>query len=126
MTIDCLEAVMKSFLSELWKLALISFVGLMGSGTAGLMRYGSDVLIPSSVAFAFVAFGLSGAFIFAFYHVRGLSNSITAAVSVSAVQFGIGALYLPVLSAALWSYGVNMSVVLIAFLFERNLAPLRQ
>jgi thiamine transporter ThiT len=117
---------MKPLLSQLWKLVLISLIGLMGSGTAGLMRYGSDTLQPSNIAFAYVAFGLSGALIFAFYHVRGLSTSITAAVTIGAVQFGVSALYLPILNAALWSYRVNMCVVVIAFLFERKLEPLKQ
>lgn len=117
---------MKTMMSILWRLAFISLAGLLGSATAGLMRYGTDILSPVNVAFAYVAFGLSGAFIFAFYHVRGLSNSITAAVSVSAVQFVLSVAWLPILNSAIWSFGVNLAVVALAFLFERKLASFRQ
>jgi hypothetical protein len=33
---------------------------------------------------------------------------------------------MPVLNAALWSFGVNLSVVVLAFLFERKLSYLKQ
>ncbi len=117
---------MKTMMSILWRLAFISITGLLGSATAGLMRYGTDILSPLNIAFAYIAFGLSGAFIFAFYHVRGLSNTITAAVSVSAVQFVLSVAWLPILNSAIWSFGVNLSVVALAFLFERKLASFRQ
>jgi len=117
---------MKTMISVIWKLAFITVAGLLGSATAGLIRYGSDILTPMNIAFAYVAFGLSGGFIFAFYHVRGLSNTITAAVSVSALQFVTGVAWLPVLNSAIWSFGVNLAVVALAFLFERKLASLRQ
>ena len=117
---------MKKWISELWKLSLITLMGVLGSVTAGLMRYGGDVLVPSDVAFAYVAFGLTGSFIFAFYHVRGLSNTIAAAVSASAVQFVASVSYVPVLNSAIWSFGVNLSVVSLAFLFERKLASFSQ
>ncbi len=57
---------------------------------------------------------------------RGLSNSITAAVSVSAVQFVLSVAWMPVLNSAIWSFGVNLAVVALAFLFERKLASFRQ
>ncbi len=117
---------MKIWFSEIWKLGLITCTGLLGSVTLGLLRYGGEVLTPSEIAFAYVAFGLSGSFVFAFYHVRGLSNTITAAVSVSALQFVASVSYIPVLNSAIWSFGVNLSVVSLAFLFERRLASFKQ
>lgn len=113
---------MKRLLTELWKLALITIVGVAGSVTLGLMMHGIDVFGPSRADFAFVAFGASGAFILAVYHVRGLSNAITAAVSISAVQFIVASVWLPTLNAVIWSFGVNVPVVWLAFLFERKLA----
>ena len=113
---------MKSLLTELWKIALITIIGLAGSVTLGLMMHGSDVFGPSRADFAYVAFGASGAFILAIYHLRGLSNSITAAVCVSAVQFVVSTVWLPTLNSAIWSFGVNLPVVWLAFLFERKLA----
>ncbi|HMK39888.1 MAG TPA: hypothetical protein VK569_11135, partial [Bacteroidota bacterium] len=113
---------MKRFLTELWKLALITAIGLAGSLTLGLMTHGIDVFGPGRPDFAYVAFGASGAFILAIYHLRGLSDTITAAVSISAVQFVVASVWLPVLNAAIWSFGVNLPVVWLAFLFERKLA----
>ena len=113
---------MKDLLSLLWKLALITIIGLAGSTTLGLMMHGSNVFVPKGPEFAYIAFGLSGAFIFAFYHVRGLSNTVTAAVSVSAVQFVIATVWMPTLSSVIWSFGVNLPVVWLAFLFERKLS----
>ena len=113
---------MKAFLSLLWKLALITSIGLAGSVTLGLMMHGSNVFVPQGAEFAYVAFGLSGAFIFAFYHVRGLSNTVTAAVSVSAVQFIVATVWMPTLNSVIWSFGVNLPVVWLAFLFERKLS----
>ncbi len=117
---------MKPILDHLWKIALIAIVGLSGSAVAGLIRYGSEILNPSGIAFAFVAYGLSGGFIFAFYHVRGLSNTITAAVCVGAVQFIIQSAWISMANAVVWSFGVNLSFVVVAFLFERKLAALKQ
>jgi len=113
---------MKDFFNHLWKIALITIVGLAGSMTVGLMMHGSDVFNPSGADFAYIAFGASGAFIFAFYHQRGLSNTITAAVCVSAVQFIVASVWIPTLNAVVWSFGVNLPVVWLAFLFERKLA----
>lgn len=117
---------MATYIEQGIKLLLITFVGLAGSAIVGLLNYGSDVFIPSNPAFMFISFGLSGAFIFAFYHVRGLSETITTAVVVSAIQFAISTAYIPVLNAGIWSFGVNMPVVVLAFVFERKLATLRQ
>jgi hypothetical protein len=113
---------MKNLLTELWKIALITLVGVAGSVTLGLMMHGIDVFGPGRAEFAYVAFGASGAFILAIYHLRGLSDTITAAVSISAVQFVVAAVWLPTLNSAIWSFGVNLPVVLLAFLFERKLA----
>ncbi|MCK9409291.1 MAG: hypothetical protein WCX28_09655 [Bacteriovoracaceae bacterium] len=113
---------MNSLIGHLWKFALITFTGTAGSITFGLMLHGSDVFNYTGINFAFVAFGLSGAFIFSFYHVYGLSNSITAALATSIVQFIIASVWMPMLNAGIWSFGVNLPVVWLAFLFERKLA----
>ena len=118
---------MKHWLGELWRLLLIMSLGFAGSMIAGLMIYGGDIFVPQSAGFAYyIMFGFSTSFIFAFYHVRGLSNTITAAVSTGAVIFVIAAFWMPVLNAAIWSFGVNLSVVVLAFLFERKLAYFKQ
>ncbi len=113
---------MKTLLTELWKIALITITGVAGSVTVGLMTHGLDVFGPSRAEFAYVAFGASGAFILAIYHLRGLSNTITAAVCISAVQFVVATVWLPTLNSVLWSFGVNLPVVWAAFLFEHKLA----
>jgi hypothetical protein len=113
---------MKNLLSELWKLALITLIGIAGSVTLGLMTNGLDVFGPGRAQFAYVAYGASGAFILAIYHIRGLSNAITAAVSVSAIQFVVATVWMPTLNSAIWSFGVNLPVVWVAFLFERKLS----
>jgi len=118
---------MKQWLGESWRLVLVTFLGFAGSIIAGLMIYGGDIFIPQSVGFAYyVMFGFSTSFIFAFYHVRGLSNTITAAVSTGAIIFVIAAFWMPILNAAIWSFGVNLSVIVLAFLFERKLAYFKQ
>jgi hypothetical protein len=118
---------MKQWLGEMWRLLLITFLGFAGSLIAGLMIYGGGIFIPESAGFAYyILFGLSTSFIFAFYHVRGLSNTITAAVSTGAVIFVLASFWMPVLNAAIWSFGVNLSVVVLAFLFERKLAYFKQ
>lgn len=71
---------MKTMFGQLWKLALITLTGTLGSITFGLMLHGSDVFNYNGINFAFVAFGISGAFIFSFYHVYGLSNSMSLGV----------------------------------------------
>ncbi len=118
---------MKKWLGEMWRLILITFLGFAGSMIAGLMSYGGEIFSPQSVGFAYyIMFGFSTSFIFAFYHVRGLSNTITAAVSTGAVIFVIASFWMPILNAAIWSFGVNLSVVVLAFLFERKLANFKQ
>lgn len=113
---------MKKNFTMLWKLAVITLIGLSGSVTVGLLRHGGYIFDPLRAEFGYLAFGFSGAFIFAFYHMRGLSDSITAAVSVSALQFVIATVWMPTLSAVVWSFGVNLPVVWLAFLFERKLS----
>jgi hypothetical protein len=118
---------MKKFFGELWRLILITALGFAGSLIAGLMIYGGEIFEIQSAGFAYyITYGISTSFVFAFYHVRGLSNTITAAVSVGALLFAIATFWMPVLNAAIWSFGVNVSVVVIAFLFERKLAYLKQ
>ena len=118
---------MKQWLGEMWRLILITFLGFAGSLIAGLMIYGGDIFNTQAVGFAYyVMFGLSTSFIFSFYHVRGLSNTITAAVSTGAIIFVVASFWMPVLNAAIWSFGVNLSVVVLAFLFERKLAYFKQ
>ena len=113
---------MKSLVTLLWKLAIITLIGLAGSVTLGLMMHGGTIFDPLKAEFGYLAFALSGAFIFAIYHMRGLSNSVTAAVSVSAVQLVVATVWMPTLSAVVWSFGVNLPVVWLAFLFERKLS----
>ena len=115
---------MKNLFEQLWKLALITFTGALGSIAFGLMMHGSDVFNYTGINFAFVAFGISGAFIFSFYHVYGISNSITAALATSVIQFIIASSWMPMLNAGIWSFGVNLPVVWLAFLFERKLSVL--
>ena len=115
---------MRTILSQFWRLALVTLLGAGGSLVAGLMTYGSTIFKPQDVGFAFIAYGLSGGLIFATYHVRGLTVSIGAAVVVSLIQFFGGMRWMPAVSAAIWSYGINSAVVLVAFLFERKLATL--
>jgi hypothetical protein len=115
---------MNTILGQLWRLTLITALGLSGSMIAGLMIYGAAIFVPQEVGFAYVAYGISGGFIFAFYHVRGLSNTVIAALCASAVQFIGGSMWMPWISAATWSFGVNLAVVAMAFLFERKLATL--
>jgi hypothetical protein len=113
---------MKTITGQLWKLGLITLTGVLGSITVGLIMHGTEVFNYKDIYFAYVAFGLTGAFIFAFYHVRGLSEAITAAVCTSAVQFIVATSSMPVLYSGFWSFGVNLPVVWLAFVFERRLA----
>ena len=116
---------MVKFLNQILQLALLTFTGFAASVIIGLMVYGGDVFDPSTVGFSFVSYGLSGSFIFAFYHVRGLSECITAAVIVSVIQFILASSWVTMLNAGVWSFGVNLPIILVAFLFERKLAPFR-
>jgi hypothetical protein len=118
---------MKYILGHIWKVTLITLVGLAGSVIAGLMTYGSDIFDPRTAGFAYyVMYGFSTSFIFAFYHVRGLSNTITAAALAGVVFFIIATMWMPVINSLVWSFGVNFSVVVLAFLFERKLAYFKQ
>ena len=117
---------MKFTTRNIFSLGLITLCGLVCSGIMGLLRYGGDLFDSTSPAFAFLSFGLSGSFIFAFYHVRGLSETITTAVAVSTVQFVVALGWITMLNAGIWSFGVNLPVVILAFLFERKLATLRR
>lgn len=120
------EVVMVRYVEQISKLTFLTLTGLIGSVVVGLMVYGNDVFNPTHIGFSFVSFGLSGAFIFAFYHIRGLSETISAAVIASAVQFAIASTWITTLNAAIWSFGVNLPLILVAFIFERKLAPFRQ
>ncbi|MBI5471097.1 MAG: hypothetical protein HY961_01995 [Ignavibacteriae bacterium] len=113
-------------LHQVLRLLVLTISGMVASVVVGLLVYGGSVFQPQSVSFAFVSFGLSGAFIFAFYHVRGLSETITAAVVVSAIQFIVGTSWFPLLNALLWSFGVNLPMVGLAFIFEKRLAHFKQ
>lgn len=116
---------MNRYASQAGRILLITLLGTVGAVVLGLLRYGSEVFQPASPGFAFVSFGFSGALIFAFYHVLGLSESITAAVLASAVQLLVGLSSMPRLQAAVFSFGLNLPVVLVAYLFERKLGALR-
>jgi hypothetical protein len=115
---------MRSIISQLWRLLLVTLLGAGGSLIAGLMTYGSLIFKPQDVGFAFIAYGISGGLIFAMYHLRGLVGSVVAASIVSIIQFFGGMRWMPGISAAVWSFGVNGAVVVVAFLFERKLATL--
>lgn len=118
---------MSKYITQILVLLLITLAGLAGSVIVGVLAHGTSVFDARSITFIFfVIFGLSGSFIFAFYHVRGLTETITAAVVVSAIQFGISTTSIPVVNAAIWSFGVNVPIIMVAFLFERKLAPFRQ
>jgi hypothetical protein len=117
---------MRLTLRNIIVLAIITVAGVAGSTVVGLMIYGAGIFDLKSPGFSFVAYGLGGGFIFAFYHVRGLSETITTSAVVSAVQFGIASLWITPLNAAIWSFGVNAPVVILAFLFERKLSYLHQ
>ena len=116
---------MKLSINNIAMLLIVTLAGVAGSVVVGLMMYGNQVFDAGSVGFSFLAFGLSGALIFAFYHVRGLSEAITAAVVVSSVQFVVASTWITWSTAILWSFGVNLPVVVLAFLFERKLAALK-
>jgi len=103
----------------------LTLSGTAGAIVLGLLAYGTAVFDPTSAGFSFVSFGFSTSLIFAFYHVRGLSDTMTAAVVVSAVQFVAASAYVAMLRAVLFSFGLNIPVVVLAFLFERKLASMR-
>lgn len=117
---------MKLTMRNILTLSIITVAGLTGSVVVGLMRHGGSVFDTTALGFSFVSFGLSGAFIFAFYHVRGLSETITSAVVVSAIQFGVASTWITVSTAAIWSFGVNLPVVALAFMFEKKMQTVRR
>ena len=95
-------------------LSFMTLIGVMGSGVMGLLAYGGEISNYASPGFAFLSFGLSGAFIFAFFHIRGTSEAITVAVVVSTIQFGVALGWIKPINTAIWSYGVNIPVVMLA------------
>lgn len=117
---------MKPSLAHIVTIIVITIAGVAGAVVVGLLSYGTMVFSPTSAGFAFVSFGFSGALIFAFYHVRGLSEAITAAVVISAAQFTVGSAYVTMMRSILFSFGLNVPVIALAFLFERKLATHRR
>ncbi len=113
---------MKRYVEQVARLALLTLSGVIGSIVVGVMVYGGEVFNTWHVGFSFISYGLSGAFIFAFYHVRGLSETITAAAVTSTAQFAIASTWITAINAAVWSFGVNLPLILVAFIFERKLA----
>ena len=116
---------MKTYIAQIFKIILLTLSGAIGAIVFGLLAYGSAVFTLISPGFSFVSFGISGALIFAFYHVRGLSEAITAAAVVSAAQLVASSAYITMLRAVIFSFGLNFPVVLLAFVFERKLVSLR-
>jgi hypothetical protein len=110
---------------QVLKLALLTLSGFAASVVIGLLVYGGEVFNPNSVGFSFVSYGLSGSFIFAVAHVRGVGDTITAALAVSVVQFILASVWITMLNAGIWTFGLNLPIILVAFLFERKLAPWR-
>ncbi len=115
---------MKQQLREILTVVALTLSGTAGAIVVGLCTYGTDVFDVTSPGFSFVSFGFSGSLVFAFYHVRGLSESITGAVVVSAIQFVVASQFIAWLRAVLFSFGLNLPVIALAFVFERKLAPL--
>jgi hypothetical protein len=116
---------MKKYIVQVLQIALLTLAGTGGAVVLGLLVYGTGVFDPTSAGFSFVSFGFSASLVFAFYHVRGLSETITAAVVISAVQLIASSSYITMLRAVIFSFGLNLPVVVLAFLFERKLASLR-
>jgi hypothetical protein len=112
---------MKAYIHQVLQIVLLTIAGTAGAVVLGLLAYGTNVFDVSSAGFSYISFGLSTSLIFAFYHVRGLSESITAAVVTSAVQFVLSSSAIAMLRAGLFSFGLNLPVVVLAFLFERKL-----
>lgn len=114
---------MKKWYGDLWRLLLITFLGFAGSTIAGLMVHGGDIFNRFSTSFAYyIAYGFCSACIFAFYHMRGLSDTISIAMVIGAILFVGIAFLMPIIYSAIWSFGVTVSVILLAFLFERKFA----
>lgn len=120
------ESTMKPYLAHVLKILVLTVAGALGAVVVGLLVHGSNVFVPTSPGFSFVSFGVSGALVFAFYHARGLSETITASVVVSAIQFVVASTYITMMQAIFFSFGLNLPVVVLAFVFERKLATLKQ
>ena len=116
---------MKFSANNIFMILLVTLAGVAGSVVVGLMMYGNLVFDSGTVGFSFLAFGISGALIFAFYHVRGLSEAITVAFVVSSIQFVVASTWITWSTSIIWSFGVNLPVIALAFLFERKLAALK-
>lgn len=116
---------MKTYITQILKIALLTIAGAIGAIVVGLLVYGTAVFSLISPGFSFVSFGLSGALIFAFYHVRGLSEAIAAAAIISAAQLIASSSYITMTRAVLFSFGLNFPVVVLAFVFEQKLTALR-
>jgi hypothetical protein len=116
---------MKKYVVQVLQVVLLTLAGTGGAIVLGLLRYGTGVFDPTSAGFSFVSFGFSASLVFAFYHVKGVSDTITAAVVISAVQLIASSSYIAMLRAVIFSFGLNLPVVVLAFLFERKLASLR-
>ena len=118
---------MKNWVSNLWRLVLITLLGFLGSLIPGLMKYGGEIFDPLTVGFAyFILYGVCTSFIFAFYHVRGLISTIGVAFLAGALIFIITPSWMPTINSIVWSFGVSLSVIFIAFLFERKLANFKR
>ncbi|MBN1398219.1 MAG: hypothetical protein JXA06_09345, partial [Bacteroidetes bacterium] len=118
---------MKNLTGNLWRLVLITLLGFIGSLISGLMKYGGEIFDPLTVGFAyFILYGICTSFIFAFYHVRGLISTIGVAFLAGAIIFIITPSWMPTINSIVWSFGVSLSVIFIAFLFERKLAGFKR
>ena len=113
---------MKAIAGQILRILLLVIGGLLGAVVVGLLVYGSELFDLTSPGFAFVSFGFSGALIFAFYHVRKLSEAISAAVTISAVQLIAAIPYVGMPHGIIFSFGLNIPVIILAFVFERKLA----
>jgi hypothetical protein len=117
---------MEKNIQELWRLLLIIILGTAGSMIAGLMVYGGKIFSIMDTSFDYyIAYGFCSSAIFSFYHVRGLSNTISVSMVFGSVLFVGISFIMPILHAAIYSFGVTTAVILLAFLFERKLAYLK-
>lgn len=117
-------------MGALWRFVLIVLLGLAGSVISGLIKYGGEIFNPQSIGFAYyIVFGFSASFIFAFYHIWSLTPTVVGALGVTTALFVLIAVFVPfwpVINLVLWLFGINLSVIILAFLFERKLAYFKQ
>ncbi len=113
-------------MEQLAKLFFLTLMGALGAMLAGLIRYGGTIFMFSDPGFLFVSFGISGALMFAFYHLRGVSEAITASVIMSAVQFMTTTHWTNETAGLIWSFGVNTPALLLVYLFEKRFSLSRQ